>query len=107
MTANNITDGSVNPVAIAETQVLLEQMASLASHGDRMCYHMGADGNLDQTTHQLMFLRDLVSRLGWLADLGLGKLNGGQCVGGAEEWMLPPAYRWPSEKAAKAEKETA
>lgn len=101
MTENNIIAGSVNSVAIAQAQVILEQIAALASHGDRMCYYMGGDGDMDQITHQLMFLRDLVGRMGWLADLGLGKLNGGQCVGGAEEWMLPPAYRWPSEKASE------
>lgn len=99
--------GAVTPVAIAETEVILGEIADLAFHGDRMCFHMGSDGDIHELGEQLKFLRDLVGRLGWLADLGHNKLTGGFCTGDAEEWMLPPSYKWPSEEAAKAEHQTA
>lgn len=90
-----------NPVLIDETKVIFGEIASLAAHGDEMCYHFGGNEDVAEMVHQLKFMRDLVNKLGLLADLGADKLGGGMIRGGAEEWMLPPAYKWPSEKAAK------
>lgn len=36
--------------------------------------------------------RDLAAQVGWMADMIITKLGGAGCVGGAEEWMLPPTY---------------
>lgn len=90
---------SINQVALEETRIILEQMASLASHGDRMCYYAGCDSDADGLFHQVMFMRDLVNRLGWLADLSLKSLGKRPCVGDAEDWLLPPSFRRQREKA--------
>ena len=41
---------------------------------------------------QVDILRDLICRIGWMADLGADKIGGSQARGGAEAWLLSPLY---------------
>lgn len=45
----------------------------------------------------------LAEKIGWAADVAVKKLGGGQVVGGAEEWMLPPIYSKGSYRVRGAE----
>lgn len=44
--------------------------------------------------------KELLGKVGWLADLAHGKLDGTNQpeVKDAESWFLPPSYKWIDEK---------
>ncbi|MBX9793211.1 MAG: hypothetical protein K2Y02_02815 [Burkholderiaceae bacterium] len=42
---------------------------------------------------QLERIRDGINRMGWMADLISGRLDGNTCRGDAEEWLMHPRYR--------------
>ncbi len=94
---------SISPVATAELRVILSEISDLASHGDRICFYMGCDGGADLLVHEIKFLRDLVSKLGYLAYLGLRKTAVAPQTGGAEKWLLPPIYHSCEEKLTQPE----
>ena len=94
---------SISPIATAELRVILSEISNLAYHGDQICFHMGGDEDVDLLVHQIKFLRDLVNKLGWLADLGSSKAGVAPQVGGAEKWLLPPIYHSCEETLTRPE----
>ncbi len=93
---------AVSPVTIDELKVILGEIASLAQRGDAMYFHFwdsGADRDEAETLHNSM--RNLIGRMGMLADLGLGKVGDAPVKERLEEWLLPPSYRWPNEEHQK------
>ena len=48
---------------------------------------------LEETDYEdAQTVRYLAAQIGWMADLASTKLGGGELFGGAETWLLPPAY---------------
>jgi hypothetical protein len=92
----------LSPVALKEIKVILAELACLAERGDAMYFHFmnhGADSDEVETLHTTM--RNFIGRMGLLADVAPGKIGGDQLKERPEEWLLPPAYRWPSEIASQ------
>jgi hypothetical protein len=86
----NITEQKVKQVTL-----LLEQIASSALVIDSLCYHTppDADADADDLYTKISVMRDMVARIGWMADLGLEKLTGQADIkGGAEQWLMSPVY---------------
>jgi hypothetical protein len=83
---------------------LLEEIASLSARTDRHCFYAFGEfteGILEpeQVTLELDSLRDVINRLGWLADLANAKLNDGESIrGDAEQWLLSPMYNQTREQ---------
>lgn len=85
-----------SPTTIRQASQLFTEIATLASLIDRACYFVPlGEGNEDQHEVAMDQLREHVRKIGWLADLGLAKLEGnvrGAVKGGAEAWLLAPTY---------------
>ena len=80
---------------------LFDEIASLASRTDRDCFYRisefdESDGRTVPAEQASLFiedLRDVIRRVGWMADLGSQKLTGhAQVRGDVEEWLLSPSY---------------
>lgn len=73
---------------------LLEEIGSSAVRINELYRHMGGgDRDVDSLEMQIRVMENLVSRIGWMADLGCKKLTGAESVlGDAEQWLMHPAY---------------
>ncbi|MDE1947403.1 MAG: hypothetical protein KGL43_24820 [Burkholderiales bacterium] len=84
--------------ALTQAAYLFSEIASLAHRTDRQCFysHAAFDAlhvDADHVNLELTRLRDVICRLGWMADLGCAKLTGHEDVrGDAEKWLMPPVY---------------
>lgn len=101
MTDHHAT-GRPAPVAIdfAQAAQLFTEVATLASCTDDACRYIHDDmlsgGSLALEAVQLELdrLREVIRRIGWMADLGAAKLGArGGVRGDAEQWLLSPAYQ--------------
>jgi len=88
---------------------LLEEISTLASRADRDCFYRLAefdesDGRTvpaEQASLVIEGLRDVIRRMGWMADLGSEKLTGStQVRGDVECWLLSPTYPLDAESEA-------
>lgn len=80
---------------VKQAEMLVEEIAALALTIDRVCYYspVGEDASTDELELNINVIRGMVSRIGWMADLGHKALTGVECMkGGAEQWMLSPDY---------------
>ena len=78
---------------------LFEQIATLANTLDRECYFAHGDQVEDREPEQVQMeldrLRAAVCQIGWMADLGYRHLTGfAEVRGDAEDWLMPPSYRF-------------
>ena len=90
-----------------QAAMLFEEIATLALRTERECSrtHGGIvgveDPNPQSAEDELARLRDVISRLGWLADLGCSRIVGSESIkGGAEAWLLPPILQRPAIESA-------
>lgn len=85
----------------------LEEIANLASSAERSCYYhhdqflVGEDEHLspEPVNLELDRLRDVIRRLGWMADVCYTRLTGAAGVRSAEEWFFSPMFNKMSEGA--------
>ena len=81
---------------VEAADMLFEEIASSAYQIDRLFYHslLDAAGDEDEKLNTLLnMLREKVSRIGWMADLGSKKLTGSENIkGDAEQWLMSPVY---------------
>ena len=86
-----------NDTQIKQAAMLLEQIANMAMVIDQIFFHGATPGDSEEAfENQNFVVRKLVAQLGYLADLGAGKLDGTETPtvnGGAEVWLTMPAYR--------------
>ena len=68
---------------------LLQEIAMIATRADTMVRMTGVN-DLDEAEAFIGMLRDSITRIGWIADMGLNQLNAGEIGGDAKWWMLPP-----------------
>ncbi|WP_188708576.1 hypothetical protein [Polaromonas eurypsychrophila] len=75
---------------------LFTEIAYSAHQIDRLFYHSvseAADDADEKLNTLLNTVRELVTRMGWMADLGSKKLTGCENIkGDAEQWLMSPAY---------------
>ena len=87
---------------LCQIRVVFEEIADAASRTDRHIFYMPCeflDCEDDRAAIELSSLRDVIKKLGWLADLGLSKLTGqAEVKGGAEDWLMPPVFTSNSRK---------
>lgn len=82
---------------LKQAEVLAEVIATEANVTSRWLQESCPDGYL---------AAGMVSKIGWMADLITGKLDGTDapaCVGGIEQWMLPPSYQWATKEPDEAQ----
>jgi hypothetical protein len=90
---NGQSGDSPSEIAIRQAAGLFEQIANCATAADRLCYYSDpCEQDFDRLHHELDLMRELMLRVGWLADLGAAKIGGSVTRGDAEQWMLPPVY---------------
>lgn len=93
MAENNVTHAAcaveVTTLATQLANLLHNAQALLALAADSLPAVPDADPDADNL---IAATRAVVSQGGWCADLILERLEGGQVVGGAAEWLLPPSY---------------
>lgn len=78
---------------------LFEEIATLASRTDRECFHLHGvilddipPELASRVFDELARLRDVITRIGWMADLGCGE----NVRGGAAVWLLPHSLQRPA-----------
>ncbi len=112
-TPRQVNDSATSPpVHTARAAALFEEIAALALRVDRHCHFEhdsfedpDCDGLIvaERACVELAYLRDVIRRLGWTADLGCDLLRDaalGQVRGGAEDWILSPAFSGAREGVA-------
>lgn len=69
---------------IAQTAKAVERLSILLNH---------CEDERDMETF-ILSIGNLAQRIGWAADMALERTtdNIGACCGGAEQWMMPPAF---------------
>ena len=80
-------------VALKQVAGIFDAIATAATEIDLSFYHLDPEKG-EARELSLRLIRGLAERIGWMADLGTGKLPGwgiGMVRGGAEEWLLSPA----------------
>lgn len=71
----------------------ISQNADAIAHLVCECVEAGDD--LESVNKLLFAARSIANQIGWAADLGGGKLGSVLVFkGGAEDWMMPPAYHY-------------
>jgi hypothetical protein len=86
----------IDSAAVGHAGMLFEEIAHVACLVDELCFHGATFGDsAEKYEVQMRIVRGMVQRIGWMADLGTGKVDGtgeASIKGGAEHWMVNPAY---------------
>lgn len=84
-------------VALQAASMMFNEIASLAADADAECYEAhgdlcaGAELDADAVSRELGKLRDIICRLGWMADHASSQIASSSVVrGDASEWLLAP-----------------
>lgn len=81
---------------IEQAGMLFEEIAQVACLIDELCFHGAEPGDsAEKYEMQMRVVRGMVRHIGWMADLGTGKVDGtgvASIKGCAEHWMMCPAY---------------
>ena len=89
-----MTSAPISDVALEQATSLFDEIVAAAGQVDRMCYF--SDPNDDPALQRLVLdnIRLIVSRVGWMAELGLDKLGQGRLQerGSPESWLLSPKF---------------
>ncbi len=102
------------PIDITRASALFEEIATLALRADRHCHFEheffddpDSDGLIvaERVSLELAYLRDVIRRLGWTADLGCALVCGtqtslGPVRGDAQAWMLSPSFNGAREECS-------
>ena len=88
-------------IQIKQSAMLLEQIASMAIVIDQIFFHGATPGaGEDEFENQNCVVQHLVAQIGYLADLGTGKLDGTEIPtvnGGADVWLTRPDFHQEAE----------
>jgi hypothetical protein len=91
-----MADTQITSAALQQAGVALNELASLADSLDRECFFNHSELIEDRDTEAVQLeldrLRAAICKMGWLADLASEKIGGDVARGGAEAWLLAPAY---------------
>jgi hypothetical protein len=81
---------------LKQAVMLFEEISTLACLINELCSHGAASGDdAEKYDMQMRVVYEMVQRIGWMADLGTGKVNGtgmASIKGGAERWLMHPVY---------------
>jgi len=98
-----MADTQITSAALQQAGVVLNELATLASQLDReCCFTHGSliqDRDAEGVHLELDRLRAAICKMGWLADLASEKIGGDVARGGAEAWLLSPAYHGHADNA--------
>lgn len=104
-----MTAATISNVALEQATSLFDEIVSAAGQVDRMCYF--SDPGDDPALQRLVLdnIRLIVSRVGWMAELGLEKLGQAnmQERGSPERWLLSPKFNGLDTGPAPADKGSA
>lgn len=100
MAYTNVAAAPNHADLLERARVIFEEIANVANRADRQCFHThgeifskveGGDvsGRIEM---ELVGLRDVICRLGHLADFGSSELQGSVIRGEVKDWLLPPSY---------------
>lgn len=75
-----------------DLEALLAEIAATAYLTEELLKSSNHDAGFDTCTHMLHVLRHTVRRLGWMADMGLKRIDSINCMhdGDAASWLLSP-----------------
>ena len=85
----------VDSATVEQAGMLFGMISELANALERMIIQEIADKPAEPGNYCSSILvgaRALSQQIGWMADLGGGKIGCGPCFGDAKNWMMPPAY---------------
>ena len=93
------------PIAAVSSTATHKQAAQLANEMANACLMLdehcswqhgefadAGDVPRAQVMAELTLIREAINRLGWMADRTSELLGGGICKGGADKWLLSPAF---------------
>ena len=87
----------ISDLSIQQAKAFAMEIASAASNANQLCYYFAPDsGDTAHYEAQLQMMRDVVKRIGWLADECASKLGASTVVGDASAWMAPPGGGAPN-----------
>lgn len=100
MADTNVAVGPNHADLVERARVIFEEIANVANRADRQCFHIHGeifcnaigDDDSGRIEMELVGLRDVICRLGHLADFGSSELNGAVVRGEVKDWLLPPSY---------------
>ena len=75
-------------VPLEQLHALLSEAAILADETDESCKSIPNEFDEDQILRHLDRLRDIVCRLGWMADMSLKVIGERAIRGDAEQWLI-------------------
>ena len=87
-------DTAISTVALEQATSLFDEIVAAAGRVDRMCYFSDPSDDPDLQRLVLDNIRLIVSRVGWMAELGLERLGQAdlQERGSPERWLLSPKF---------------
>jgi phage FluMu protein gp41 len=88
---------SINPVNVEQAGIIFGDIAEHAMALKELAMEMIDEGDSNFDYLKCVAIRELSSKLGFMADLGAGRLGATQAYGGVEAWLLPSAYRRAAE----------
>lgn len=91
-----MADSKITSAALRQAGIALNELATLANQLDDECRRTHGtlleDRDAEGVQLELDRLRASICQMGWLADLASEKIGGDIARGGAEAWLLSPAY---------------
>lgn len=82
-------------LSVEQLDFVLADIATVAKQIDRMACALVAGGcDLLDSESIFISIECLAQRIGWAADMAMARSERsiGPCIGGAEDWMMPPAF---------------
>ena len=81
------------PTASAHVGTILNEIASLSNALEALGVKMICADREEFDYNDAVLIKAVSTQIGWLADLGAGRLGAPVCFGDAERWMLGTSYQ--------------
>ena len=96
------TQKSTQAATDLAVESMLSEINSAAYFTESLFQKVGAPAESQED--EVQTLRDIIARMGWMADLALNRLGSPNCMyeGRAEEWLLSPRSKKMIEEGAQS-----
>lgn len=88
-------DAELMAKKINQAALLFEEIADSAKIIDQICFYgvqQDDEFAIERYEIQVRTMREMVRRIGWMADLAASKIDSQPVHGDAEQWLVHPTY---------------